>query len=99
MDADMMDTISRLCAWYERQCVGEWHEDHGVKIDTLDNPGWSMKVDLEGTALQDKDFEEVRMERSDRDWLIARRSGLIFEAFGGPMNLNEMIESFLMWVE
>lgn len=87
------------CAWYERQCVNEWHEDRGVKIDTLDNPGWSMKIDLKGTLSQGRVFEEFRIERSDRDWVVARRSGEIFEAFGGPMNLSEMIEIFLDWVE
>jgi hypothetical protein len=25
--------------------------------------------------------------------------GYLFEAFGGPTNLNEMIESFLTWAE
>jgi hypothetical protein len=94
-----MDTISRLCAWFARQCVNEWHEDRGVKIDTLDNPGWSIKIDLVGTSLQEKAFEEFRVERSDRDWVVARRNAELFEAFGGPMNLNEMIESFLMWAE
>ncbi|MBY5311967.1 rhodanese-related sulfurtransferase [Rhizobium leguminosarum] len=94
-----METVSRLCAWFERQCVDEWYEDRGVKIDTMDNPGWSMKVDLKGTALQDKDFQEIRVERSDRDWFVARRNDQVFEAFGGSISLNEMIESFLAWAE
>ncbi|MCA6123259.1 hypothetical protein J6500_15340 [Bradyrhizobium sp. WSM 1704] len=55
-----MDVISSLCAWYARQCTNEWHEDRGVKIDTLDNPGWSLKIDLRGTVIQEKLFQEVR---------------------------------------
>lgn len=94
-----MDNISKLCGWYERQCVDDWHEDFGVNISTLDNPGWSLKVDLKGTALEGKSFQEVGINRSDRDWVTARRSGDTFEAFGGPSNLNEMIESFLSWAE
>ncbi|RUM27131.1 rhodanese-related sulfurtransferase [Rhizobium vallis] len=94
-----MDAVSRLCAWFERQCIDEWHEDRGIKIDTIDNPGWSMKADLKGTVLQGKEFEEVRVERSERDWFVARRNGQTFEAFGGPTNLTEMIESFLAWAE
>jgi len=94
-----MDTITKLCSWYERQCVDDWHEEFGVKISTLDNPGWYLKVDLKGTALEGKDFPEFQTDRSDRDWATARRSGNTFEAFGGPNNLNEMIESFLAWAE
>ena len=94
-----MDSVSRLCAWYERQCVDDWHEDHGIKIGTLDNPGWSIFINLDGTALKDKAFQELRIERSDRDWIVARRKGEIFEAFGGPTNLSEMMETFLSWAE
>ena len=94
-----MDTVSRLSAWYERQCVNDWHEDHGVKIDTLDNPGWSIKIDLERTSASGKVFQEIRIERSDRDWIVARKSGEIFEGFGGPTNLGEIIETFLNWAD
>jgi hypothetical protein len=94
-----MDAVSRLCAWYARQCVDEWHEDHGVKICTLDNPGWWLKIDLVGTSLQEKAFKEIRIERSDDNWVVGRRNAEVFEAFGGPMNLNELIECFLVWAE
>lgn len=94
-----MEIISRLCEWYERQCADGWHEDHGVKIDTLDNPGWSMKIDLEGTPAMGKSFADLRIERSDRDWIAARKSGEVFEAFGGTANLEEIIEVFLNWVD
>ncbi|MGO7718831.1 hypothetical protein [Rhizobium johnstonii] len=36
---------------------------------------------------------------SDRDWFVARRNDQAFEAFGGPINLNEMFESFLACAE
>ncbi|WP_313914521.1 immunity 53 family protein [Tahibacter sp.] len=94
-----MSTISRLCAWFERQCVDDWHEDHGIKIDTLDNPGWSLKVDLRGTALEKEVFQDVKVEKSDCDWFVARKRGEIFESFGGPKNLDDMIVSFLAWAE
>jgi hypothetical protein len=58
-----------------------------------------MKIDLEGTDLQHRDFLEIRAERSERDWMVARKTETTFEAFGGPANLNEMIEAFLAWAE
>lgn len=58
-----------------------------------------MKIDLKGTSLQEKAFREIRIERSDRDWIVVRRNSELFEAFGGPMNLSEMIDSFLIWAE
>jgi len=53
----------------------------------------------QGNTFPSKVFEEFRIERSDRDWVVASSNGEIFEAFGGPTNLNEMIEIFLNWVE
>lgn len=91
------DAISWLCDWYHRQCVDEWQEEYGVYINTLDNPGWSIKIDLVRTALQDKPFQEVKFERSEHDWITARMNAKHFEAFGGPNNLHELIEIFLRW--
>jgi hypothetical protein len=47
----MPDELARLRAWYSARCDGNWEHEHGVKIDTLDNPGWSVVIDLEGTDL------------------------------------------------
>ena len=43
-----MDELQLLQEWYVAQCDGDWEHSYGVKIDTLDNPGWSLKVDLVG---------------------------------------------------
>ncbi|MBP7253851.1 MAG: immunity 53 family protein [Alphaproteobacteria bacterium] len=93
-----MYVLSELGDWYAKQCVDEWQEEYGDHIDTLDNPGWSVKIDLVRTALQDKPFQEVKFERSEHDWITASRNAKHFEAFGGPNNLHEMIEIFLSWV-
>lgn len=45
--------------WYEAQCDGDWEHDYGVEINTLDNPGWMVKVDLTGTSLEGASFATV----------------------------------------
>jgi len=94
-----MDAVSELCMWYERQSVNDWQEDSGITISSLDNPGWSLKVDLKGTDLQHKDFREMRIDKSEHDWLFARRTEYMFEAFGGPGNLNALIATFVDWTQ
>ena len=94
-----MNTVARLSAWYAAQCNEEWHEDHGIKIDTLDNPGWVVKVDLGAPSLEKTPYQEVKIDRSEQDWVTARRNGITFEAFGGVNNLEEIIELFLNWAE
>jgi Immunity protein 53 len=95
----MNDALQRLSAWYIAHCDDEWEHQYGVMIDTLDNPGWSIKVDLQGTELAAREFRAVKIERSDHDWLQCRVANHMFEGFGGPMNLSELIEVFLGWAD
>ncbi|BFV59917.1 hypothetical protein KCMC57_up50210 [Kitasatospora sp. CMC57] len=46
-----LDPLGFLTAWYTAQCDGDWEHEYGIRIETLDNPGWSVEVDLEGTGL------------------------------------------------
>jgi hypothetical protein len=94
-----MSNIAKLCDWYKAQCVDEWQEEFGIKISTLDNPGWSLKIDLRRTNLLVKDFSEVKREISEIDWIVARKTDSVFEAFGGVLNLDSMIEIFLIWAK
>ncbi len=35
--------LSRLQRWYSAQCDGDWEHGLGVRIETLDNPGWMVQ--------------------------------------------------------
>ncbi len=39
------DAIERLVRWYAERCDGEWEHHHGVKVESLDNPGWRLEID------------------------------------------------------
>ena len=90
---------ARLQRWYLAQCDGDWEHSSGVKIDTLDNPGWTLRVDLDGTALAGRTSDWTRVERSESDWIFYRSTGEVFEAACGPMNLEEAVEAFLEFAE
>jgi hypothetical protein len=36
----MESNLSRLSTWYQSQCDERWEHSFGLKIETLDNPGW-----------------------------------------------------------
>ena len=48
-----MDILQDLAKWYTAQCNGEWEHSCGLKIDTLDNPGWIVTIDLKGNLWSD----------------------------------------------
>lgn len=90
--------LQELQEWYLAQCDGDWEHSFGVTMDTLDNPGWRASVDLEGTDLESKPFEELRENYEDElGWMICRKIDTKFDAAGGPEKLEGMTRIFLQW--
>ncbi len=85
--------------WYAAQCDGEWEHGYGIQIDTIDNPGWLIKINIQGTFLKDKEFQRKKIERSEYDWVQYWVKDSIFQAAGGAKNLFEIIEIFKKWVD
>ena len=95
----MDDPISWLQDWYAAQCDGDWEHAYGVEIRTLDNPGWTVAVDLSGTTMEGARFDEVDERwRSEGDWIDCRVEGDRFRGAGGPRNLLEILRVFREWV-
>jgi hypothetical protein len=93
------DPLLALQRWYLEHCNDDWEHQYGVKFETIDNPGWSMEIDLRGTELSGKEFAEIKLDRSQADWIVCRVREGKFEGFGGAENLKEIIEVFLSWAE
>ena len=100
-----MDTLTRLQRWYHSQCNGDWEHAWGVKIGTLDNPGWSIEINLHDTTLAGKTFQEHSYgvgkdaETNGDEWLVCKVEDQVFKGFAGPFKLEEMIEVFLDWAQ
>ncbi len=95
----MNKLLDDLQGWYEAQCDGDWEHSYGITIETVDNPGWSVRVDLAGTVLEDTPFPEIKegADQGKNNWLWCRRSGNTFEGFGGPDQLQGVLGAFLTW--
>lgn len=95
----MKSVLDRLQMWYASHCDGEWEHDYGVRIYTLDNPGWSVSIDLKGTALSGRLFAAVNIRNSDQDWIVGELEGGIVRIRCGPDNLSQALQLFLDWAE
>ena|SRR3569832_777436 len=98
------DNLTWLMNWYLSQCNEDWEHQNGVRICTLDNPGWSLTIDLEGTSLAGKPFTPIRDNatednpvQGDVRWMVATVSRDKFNAYGGPRDLSRLIEGFRQW--
>jgi len=96
----MASTIERLARWYEGNCNGDWEHSFGMAIGTLDNPGWSVSVDLDETPLAQRPFDEVKDRYEDEsDWMRCWKEGGKFRVACGPRRLEDALVLFLEWAE
>lgn len=95
--ADTGGELGWLEQWYQAQCDGDWEHEWGVRIATLDNPGWTVRIDLEETTLSDRPYVRTDIQRSHSDWVTAKVSDDVFHASCGPLNLSEALRLFREW--
>ncbi|MEU0544681.1 immunity 53 family protein [Nocardia sp. NPDC005978] len=86
-----------LQSWYAAQCDGDWEHGWGVRIETLDNPGWLVEINLEQTDLEDQKYPRQQIDRSEHDWVHAWTAGQTFRLACGPRNLTEALALFRVW--
>jgi hypothetical protein len=84
--------------WFKSQCDGDWEHGTGVKIETLDNPGWLVTINL-----ADTDWDELVMPRVgykkqylDLHYEVTNKA---FIGSGGVDDLAEILENFVALVK
>lgn len=94
----VMDVLDWLAHWYEAQCDGDWEHSFGPSISTLDNPGWSLKIDLAGTDCDGRTLDRIKHNyEHETDWWTCWTEGNVFHASGGPLQLRSLLEAFRDW--
>ena len=99
------DALSELTQWYARQCNDEWEHHYGITIQSTDNPGWWVKIDLQGTQWAGRAFPTI-MEGVDAGafpvqprWLCCRLQDGKWHGAGDASRLAEIIDHFLDWAD
>lgn len=102
-------TLVRLACWYASRCDGEWEHAFGVRIGTLDNPGWTVVIDLTGTPLEHRPFERVVEGEEDENyaeggeqigpWMTCLVEQKAWRAHCDPTSLERVLTRFLDWAD
>ena len=61
----MHEDLMWLSEWFSHQCDGDWEHEYGIRIGTLDNPGWRLRISLIGTNLENKEFKKISNKKSE----------------------------------
>lgn len=85
--------------WYESQCDNNWEHAFGIKIETIDNPGWEISIDLEDTEVDSSPMEWMLIGDFENRWLGFKIEDNKFEGSCDPKNLGTLISVFKKMVE
>jgi hypothetical protein len=102
MTNQVEEILLRLQRWYASQCNGDWEHDLGIRIESLDNPGWRVQINLRGTPLEGREFQPIELgvgHVSSTDWHRVWVEDLRFQGAGDPSKLEFILKAFLDWSE
>ena len=87
--------------WYKKQCDGVWEQMYGVKIETLDNPGWKVEIDLVDTKYQEMKAlpKSHKVDVDDANWIVCNMDARKFSGYGDSTKLGEILDIFNKWVQ
>jgi hypothetical protein len=88
------DSLHSLQAWYAAQCDGDWEHEYGIYLESLDNPGWRLRIDLAGTDLEGVVSDAILLESPGGTWLHRRSDGRVFEAACDAHGLGRALDAF-----
>ncbi|MGV9294018.1 immunity 53 family protein [Amycolatopsis sp. NPDC003676] len=83
-----------LLDWYAEQCDEEWEHEFGVELSTLDNPGWSIEIDLVDTDLAGRLMDRFDFEGDAGRWAQCRSDGRKFHGACDPSSLELVLIQF-----
>ena len=88
-----------LDEWYQRQCNGNWEHTQGMRLQSLDDPGWQLTIHLSGTSAVNTRPQRLRMVTRGGGWLACSIEAECFKGSGDPRKLEQIIGVFRRWVE
>jgi len=94
-----MEILKWIETWYNDQCNGDWEHSFGIKIETIDNPGWLIEIDLTETDYADLKLDYVFIESDINNWHGRKVENAVYKAFGDPSKLEFLLLEFKKWTE
>jgi hypothetical protein len=88
-----------LQRFYQEQANGDWEHTYGIKIETVDNPGWWICIDLADTDYADLHDISLTETVTDSDWYFYRFANKQFTASGDLSKLEFLLCKFREQIE
>jgi hypothetical protein len=92
------EIIKWLQNWYLSRCDGDWEHENSIKIHTVDNPGWSIKIDIDENDIKNA-IPWKLFENSPNDWFGYKIENSYFKAAGDATKLEFLLQLFKDFIE
>lgn len=80
--------VSRLEKWFAANCDGDWEHQGGQTIKTLDNPGWTVRLDLD--TIEHRFDETVsEFDRPEAENANSAKDDFVYYTFDAGKNVLE----------
>ena len=56
--------------WYNQYCDEEWEHNEHFIIRNIDNPGWRVTINLEGTHCEGRIFKNIEIEENLKELVV-----------------------------
>ena len=95
--------LRELQHWFATHCDGAREHRYGISIQTTDNPGWWVKIDLHDSELAEESFTTIARNVDPNGfplgpyWLICRLHDGQWHGAGDETRLEEILSIFLTW--
>ncbi|PSQ81697.1 MAG: hypothetical protein BRD46_01430 [Bacteroidetes bacterium QS_8_68_15] len=99
MIAEKERATQALSRWYADACDGDWEHQFGIEIESLDNPGWAVRIDLAGTSLAGETLSSEQRDVSEEDWYRVTVRDSQFRGYGDPSKLPLLLSKFRAFAE
>ncbi len=86
--------FAKLQDWYKERCDGEWEQQFGINIETIDNPGWLVTIDLEGTEWEKLVVPTFKNYLDEDDFFFYEVANKKFMGSGDPNKLPAILNGF-----
>ena len=99
-----MDELPWLERWFQSRCDGNWEHERGLSIQTCDNPGWWVKIDIdkeprawaadEVLEIVGEPPSEINGNVGGEDWMLCQIKDGKFDGSGDPTKLMRILKCF-----
>ncbi len=94
-----MNNFEWLQQWFAAQINGDREHSYGIRIETLDNPGWNIEIDLGETEFEQINLPFQLFEKSENDWFCREIKNSVFKASGDISKLDFLLGLFREFVQ